>query len=72
MTGRDDAPGTGGGLCEVCRHVRRVKSQRGSVFLLCERALTDSSFKKYPPLPVRECRGYEPREGVTLFEDGPA
>ena len=33
-----------------------------SEFSLCERSKTDSSFPKYPRVPVRECRGHEPRE----------
>ena len=42
--------------------MRRVESERGSVFYLCGRAATDPRFKKYPPLPVRECAGHEPVE----------
>lgn len=29
---------------------------------MCERALTDPRFAKYPPLPVLRCPGYEPAE----------
>jgi hypothetical protein len=47
------------GLCADCRHARRVKSDRGSVFWRCELSVSDPSFPKYPRLPVRECRGYE-------------
>jgi len=36
-----------------------MKSDRGSIFLLCERSFTDATFPKYPRLPVLECRGYE-------------
>jgi len=36
-----------------------MRSDRGSVFYLCERSFTDASFAKYPRLPVLECRGYE-------------
>lgn len=49
------------GLCADCVHARRVESDRGSVFFLCQLALTDSRFKKYPPLPVRSCAGYQDR-----------
>ena len=38
---------------------RIIRNDRGSIFLLCERALTDPTFPKYPRLPVLECRGYE-------------
>ena len=47
------------GLCADCVHGRRVASERGSVFLLCELALTDKRFEKYPRLPVLRCVGYE-------------
>jgi hypothetical protein len=47
------------GLCAGCAHARRIVSAKGSSFWLCERAQTDPSFAKYPPLPVRACRGFE-------------
>ena len=46
------------GLCETCAFCRLIRSDRGSVFYQCQRSFTDSSFPKYPPLPVLECRGY--------------
>jgi hypothetical protein len=49
------------GLCASCRYMRRVESDRGSTFYFCEQSLTDSSFPKYPRLPVVQCRGYERR-----------
>jgi hypothetical protein len=50
------------GLCANCKHVRRILSDRGSVFYLCQLSKTDPRFPKYPPLPVTACDGYE-REG---------
>lgn len=50
---------TGAGLCGSCRHGRRMVSDRGSVFLRCERARKDPAYPKYPPLPVWNCVGYE-------------
>ena len=47
------------GLCDACRHARRVESRRGSVFLLCRRSATDPRFPRYPPLPVLRCAGFE-------------
>jgi hypothetical protein len=47
------------GLCESCRHARRVASSKGSEFWLCERSRTDPKYKKYPPLPVVSCPGHE-------------
>ncbi len=48
------------GLCATCGHMRRVTSDRGSVFYLCELSKVDPTFPKYPRLPVLECGGYEP------------
>jgi len=47
------------GLCTACRHVRIVKSAKGSTFILCNLAKVDRRFHKYPSLPVIECAGYE-------------
>ncbi len=47
------------GLCANCRFMRRIESDRGSIFYLCERSATDASFPKYPRLPVLQCAGYE-------------
>jgi predicted hotdog family 3-hydroxylacyl-ACP dehydratase len=47
------------GMCAACIHVRRMQSDRGSVFFLCQLALTDRRFRKYPRLPVLQCDGYE-------------
>ena len=49
------------GLCDSCRHQKLVRNTRGSTFSMCELSKTDRSFPKYPRLPVRECRGYQPR-----------
>jgi len=46
------------GLCRDCVHARRVQSNRGSLFLLCELSKSDPRFAKYPRLPVLECSGY--------------
>jgi len=51
------------GLCATCKHVRVVRSDRGSVFYQCLLAATDPRFRKYPPLPVLQCVGYEKQEG---------
>jgi hypothetical protein len=39
--------------------MRRITSDRGSVFYLCERSFTDPRFDKYPRLPMLDCWGYE-------------
>ncbi len=57
------------GLCATCLHVRRVENRRGSVFLLCGRAATDTRFRKYPPLPVLACAGYRKDSGEGNTRD---
>ena len=47
------------GLCAACTQARRIQSDRGSVFLRCERSATDSRYAKYPRLPMLVCDGYE-------------
>lgn len=46
------------GLCERCRHARRVETPR-SLFWMCELSATDARFAKYPRLPVHACAGFE-------------
>jgi hypothetical protein len=50
------------GLCGDCLHARRVESERGSVFVMCQLSATDASFPKYPRLPVLSCAGYSQRK----------
>jgi hypothetical protein len=47
------------GLCVACRHLRRVRTDKNSVFYQCQRAKTDARYPKYPRLPVLHCPGYE-------------
>lgn len=54
------------GLCAQCRHASVQASAKGSSFWRCTRADDDPRLLRYPPLPVRECPGYEegaPTEG---------
>ena len=59
MTGSDPTRHPAG-LCGSCAHHRVTGNRRGSVFYLCERSHTDASFRRYPPLPMIRCRGFEP------------
>ena len=59
------------GLCATCQHVKPTATKRGSVFYLCLRSQTDASFRKYPPLPVVQCRGYEPRREAQASQPTP-
>jgi hypothetical protein len=45
-------------LCLDCAHARRIESERGSIFYLCELAVVNPAFRKYPALPVVICSGY--------------
>lgn len=47
------------GLCATCTHLRRIESDRGSQFFLCQLALTDPTFRKYPRIPVLQCDGHQ-------------
>jgi hypothetical protein len=42
--------------------MRRIESDRGSVFYLCERSVSEPQFPKYPRLPVLQCEGYDPKK----------
>lgn len=57
------------GLCGDCAHARVVDSGR-STFYLCERALGDPRFDKYPVLPVLACPGYQ-RPDLPVTPPGP-
>jgi hypothetical protein len=45
--------------------MRRIESDRGSIFFFCERSKNDPQFPKYPRLPVLQCAGY-----VRLASEG--
>ena len=50
------------GLCARCVHARRIVSGRGSVFVLCEAAVSDPLLARYPALPRWRCHGFEPSD----------
>jgi hypothetical protein len=60
------------GLCGACRHSRLIGTRSGSRFRLCERSRTDPAFRRYPPLPVVRCAGFEPEAGDLAPPDGRA
>ena len=62
MTSLNPTRDPAAGLCANCLHARRIQSDRGAVFYLCELSATDSRFSKYPRLPVLTCPGYAPRD----------
>lgn len=68
MSPEEPEPGGAGaraevGLCADCRFARVQSSARGSEFWRCLRADFDARFRRYPPLPVRECPGFERASG---------
>jgi hypothetical protein len=54
------SPSPSPGLCGRCRHAKKNRNDRGSVFLYCRLSEKDPRFPKYPPLPVVRCEGFEP------------
>jgi hypothetical protein len=50
------------GLCVRCKHVKLIRSDRGSVFYQCSRAAVDPSYARFPVLPKLECPGFEEKE----------
>jgi hypothetical protein len=57
------------GLCATCTHARRIASERGSEFWLCQLSATVARFAKYPRLPILTCPGYSPK-GATSESGG--
>jgi len=47
------------GLCPECKHVRIVRSAKGSTFLLCDLSKRDPRWSRYPAQPRMECAGFE-------------
>jgi len=60
------------GLCATCQHMKRTVTKRDSVFYLCLRSQTDASYRKYPPLPVVQCQGYESQENAVPPSPSPS
>ena len=71
MAEPDSSPDLGrAGLCALCAHARRIRSDRGSVFFQCTLAARDPRFRRYPALPVLTCAGFVP--GAATTEEMPA
>jgi hypothetical protein len=48
------------GLCADCVNAQKIRSDRGTKFILCCLSATDPNFAKYPRLPIINCPGYRP------------
>jgi len=59
------------GLCARCKHVKLIRSNRGSDFYQCLRAAVDPTYARYPVLPKLECQGFEEKEPRRGGPDGP-
>jgi hypothetical protein len=57
------------GLCVVCYYHKVVISAKGSLFVLCQLAKSDSQFTKYPHLPVLSCPGFKHQNKEKVAED---
>ncbi|HAY81233.1 MAG TPA: hypothetical protein DCY79_15625 [Planctomycetaceae bacterium] len=49
-------------LCRHCAFAREIISGKGTRYLLCEKALVDERYRKYPPQPLLSCHGYTASE----------
>jgi len=50
------------GLCGSCLHAKVLRNERGSAFYMCGLAEKDPRFRRYPPLPVRQCEGFQEKK----------
>ena len=60
------------GLCRECEHAREVRSDRGSVFVMCGLARQKPGYPRYPSLPVRACPGFSKADSVNQDLNGEA
>jgi len=57
----DRAAAATSGLCAECAYLQVLRSRR-STFIRCARHDNDSSWPRYPRLPVLHCHGFERHE----------
>jgi hypothetical protein len=60
MPAAEEAERKQAGLCADCVNAQKIRSDRGTQFILCRLSSTDPNFPKYPRLPVLKCAGFEP------------
>ena len=58
------------GLCARCRMASVQRSARGGRFWRCGRADSDPAYRRYPPLPVLRCPGFEQGDKLGPGGDG--
>ena len=57
------------GLCVPCIYHATAANNRGAEFHLCELGVRDSTFPKYPRLPVLSCKGYQSTKDTKGHEE---
>jgi len=58
---KSDSLSSGAGLCQECSFAKIVVSSKEHRFYYCLLSETNSSFPKYPRLPILRCPGFEPQ-----------
>ena len=56
------------GVSVVTIRMPQLETANASVFVRCGLAETDPAFVRYPPLPVRVCRGYRPGQEFPALD----
>jgi hypothetical protein len=46
------------GLCSDCLHAKKIRTEKEGGYILCKYSRGDSSYPKYPRLPVRDCKAF--------------
>jgi hypothetical protein len=60
MPNEEEAERNQAGLCADCVNAQKIRSDRGTKFILCRLSATDPNYAKYPRLPIINCPGYRP------------
>jgi hypothetical protein len=60
MPAAEEAERRQAGLCADCVNAQKIRSDRGTKFILCRLSAKDPNFPKYPRLPVLKCAGFKP------------
>jgi len=60
MPNEDEVERKLSGLCADCINAQKIRSDRGTKFILCRLSTEDPNFPKYPRLPVMNCAGFKP------------
>jgi hypothetical protein len=53
------------GFCSICNRASTLIGAEGNTFWRCGRSDTDATFRRYPSLPIEDCKGFEPGSPKT-------